>query len=165
MNRLAVGKRTFLHKAFIAGIVLKGVDSVLQIIGGISLLLISPQSLNSLVLSLIKHELSEDRGDYAAGLLAHWTQDWSVSTHLFAAFYLFSHGVAKLAFVLVLLKGKIWAYHAGILFFLLFIFYQLYRYSYTRSAWLIVLSVFDGTLIYLTWEEYRRVRRSGIFGR
>jgi uncharacterized membrane protein len=163
MNRHNVGKRIFLHNAFVTGIVLKGVDSVLQIIGGISLLLISPQSLNSIVMSLIGHELSEDPGDYAAHYLAHWAQSWSVSSQLFAGLYLLSHGVAKLAIVVVLLKGKIWAYHAGILFFLLFVLYQLYRYSHTHSAWLIVLSVFDIAVICLTWAEYERVRQTGIF--
>ncbi len=162
MGRHIVGKGTFLHKAFVAGIVLKGADSVLEIIGGISLLLISPQSLSNAVSSLVRHELSEDPGDLVAGLLAHWAQDWSVGSQLFAAFYLFSHGVAKLAVAVALLKSKIWAYHAGIVFFLIFIFYQLYRFSHTRSAWLILLTVFDIVIVYLTWAEYRRVKRNGL---
>ncbi|MFZ0929912.1 MAG: DUF2127 domain-containing protein [Syntrophobacteraceae bacterium] len=158
---MTVGKRNLLHKAFIGGIVLKGVDAVLQILGGASLFLISPQSLNRWMLSLIGHGLSEGPNDLLAGYLAHWAQGWSAGSHYFAAFYLFSHGAVKLFIVAVLLKGKIWAYHTGIVFFLLFIVYQLYRYSYTRSAWLVVLSVFDVVVIYLTWEEYKRVRRSG----
>lgn len=140
----------------------KGVDSVLQIIGGACLLLISPQSLNTLVLSLISHELSENPGDFLTRFLAHWAHEWSVSSQLFAGFYLLSHGIAKLAIVVVLLKGKIWAYHAGIVFFLLFIIYQQYRYTYTHSLWLIVLSVFDVIVIWLTWVEYRRVKHTGI---
>jgi len=56
-------------------------------------------------------------------------------------------------------------YHTGIVFLLLFIVYQLYLYSYTRYAWLIVLSVFDIVIIYLTREEYKRVKRKGIFDR
>ncbi|MGO9371550.1 MAG: DUF2127 domain-containing protein [Syntrophobacteraceae bacterium] len=165
MDRHIVGNGTFLHKAFIAGIVLKGADSVLEIIGGILLLLISPQSLSNAVSLLIRHEISEDPGDLVAGHLARWAQDWSVGSQLFAAFYLFSHGVAKLAVAVALLKSKIWAYHAGIVFFLIFIFYQLYRFSHTRSAWLIVLTVFDIAIIYLTWAEYRRVKRNGILGK
>jgi uncharacterized membrane protein len=35
------GKRVLLHRAFIAGIVLKGVDALVQIFGGILLLAIS----------------------------------------------------------------------------------------------------------------------------
>jgi uncharacterized membrane protein len=157
---MPVEKRNLLHKAFIAGIVVKGVDAVLQILGGASLFLISPQSLNRWTLSLLEAELPEYPHKLLAGHLAHWAQGWSAGSQLFAAFYLLFHGVVKLFIVAVLLKGKIWAYHAGILFFFLFIVYQLYRYSYTRSAWLIVLSVFDIALIYLTREEYKRVKRS-----
>jgi uncharacterized membrane protein len=154
-------KRSLLHWAFIGGIVLKGVDAVLQVLGGLSLFLISPRSLNRWMLSLIERELSEDPKDFLAGHLALWAHDWSAGSQLFAAFYLLSHGVMKLFIVAVLLKGKIWAYHTGIIFFFLFIIYQLYRYSYTHSPWLIVLTAFDIALICLTWEEYRRVKRSG----
>ena len=156
-----MSKRTFLHQAFLAGIVLKGVDSVLEIIGGISLLLISPQSLNNLALSLLRHDLPADPGDFLAGHLAYWAREWNASSHLFAAVYLLWHGAAKLTVVALLLKGKIWAYHVGIIFFLVFIFYQLQRYSRTHSAWLIVLTLFDIAVIYLTWAEYRRVKRHG----
>ena len=161
MNRHALGKRTFLHRAFVAGILLKGVDAVLQMLGGLSLFLISPQSLNRWILSYIGRELSEDPNDFLAGFLAHWAQGWSYGSQMFAAFYLLSHGVVKLFIVAVLLKGKLWAYHAGIFFFLAFIIYQLYRYSYTHSPWLLVLTVLDIAVIYLTWEEYKSKRKSG----
>ncbi len=159
MNGHTRDKRTYLHKAFIAGIVLKGVDSLLEIIGGISLLLISPQSLNNLMSSLLRLELPADPGDFVAGHLAHWARGWSASSHLFAAVYLLWHGAAKLVVVALLLKGKIWAYHAGIIFLLVFIAYQLFRYAQTHSAWLIVLTVFDFVVIYLTWAEYSRVKQ------
>jgi uncharacterized membrane protein len=156
---MPVEKRNLLHRAFITGVVLKGVDAVLQILCGVSLFLISPQSLNRWVLSLIGHDLSEGPNHFPAGYLAHWALGWSAASHHFVAFYLFSHGAVKLFIVAVLLKGKIWAYHTGILVFLIFIVYQLYRYSYTRSPWLIVLSVFDVAVICLTLEEYKRVKR------
>lgn len=153
-------KWTILHEAFIAGIVLKGVDAVLEIIGGISLLSISPQALNRWMLSLVEHELSGYPKHFLVGVVENWAHSWSAGSQFFAAIYLLSHGVVKLFIVAVLLKGKTWAYHAGIIFFFLFIVYQLYRYSYTHSPWLIVLSVFDIAIIYLTWEEYKHVKQS-----
>ena len=158
-------KNAFLHEAFIAGILIKGIDSILEILGGILLLSISPQYLNNLLLLLLRHEISEDPGDFLASHLAHWAQEWAVSSHIFAAVYLLWHGVAKLAVVVLLLKGKIWAYHAAIIFFLIFIFYQVYRYSRTHSPWLIVLTIFDIVVIYLTWAEYNRMKQHGIFGK
>jgi uncharacterized membrane protein len=68
----------------------------------------------------------------------------------------------KLFIVAVLLKGKIWAYHSGIIFFFIFIVYQLHRYTFTHSIWLLVLTVFDMAVIYFTWEEYRKVKRTRV---
>lgn len=163
MKSAHTGKRSLLHEAFVTGIVIKGVDSLLEIIGGLALLFIRPETLGNFVLWLVGHELFEGPGDFVTDRLEHWAHTWSVSSHLFATFYLLSHGIAKLAVVIVLLKGKLWAYHAAIIFFLLFIFYQLHRYNRTHSIWLIVLSVFDVAVIYLTWAEYRRVRRENVF--
>jgi len=41
----------------------------------------------------------------------------------------------------------------------LFIFYQLYRFFYTPSLGLIVLTVFDLIVMVLIWHEYRLSRR------
>jgi uncharacterized membrane protein len=41
----------------------------------------------------------------------------------------------------------------------LFIVYQLYRFFYTRSLGLIVLTVFDLIVMILIWHEYRLLRR------
>ncbi|SPF50924.1 conserved membrane hypothetical protein [Syntrophobacter sp. SbD1] len=155
-------KGTLVHRAFVAGIVLKGVDAVLEILGGISFFFLSPQSLNVWTLSLIEREFPEGLRNFLLGWLGH---NWSIDSQLFATFYLVSHGVMKLFIATVLLKGKIWAYHTGIVFFFLFILYQLYRYAFTHSVWLIILSGLDMVIIYLTWEEYKRVKRNGIFDR
>lgn len=156
-------KGKILHKAFVIGIVFKGIDGVLEIIGGLALLLIPSQSLNNWFWSMIQHELSKAPGDFIANILVNWAQHWSVASISFIAVYMLAHGVIKSVIAAFLLKRKIWAYHIGIAFFILFIVYQLYRYTHTRSAWLIALSVFDALLIYLTWNEYRRVRASGLF--
>jgi uncharacterized membrane protein len=42
----------------------------------------------------------------------------------------------------------------------LFIAYQIYRFSYTRSAGLVVLTVFDLLVIFLIWHEYQLIRRN-----
>lgn len=86
---------------------------------------------------------------------------FSVSSQHFYAFYLLSHGLVKIALVVGLLRNRLWAYPASLVVMSLFIVYQLYRYSYTHSAALIVLSVFDVAVIGLIWHEYRLVRRLG----
>jgi uncharacterized membrane protein len=46
-----------LDKVFEVGIVLKGLDGLLEIAGGVLLLLIKPQYLNQLASTLTQHEL------------------------------------------------------------------------------------------------------------
>jgi len=70
-----------------------------------------------------------------------------------------SHGIVKLALVAGLLANRLWAYPASLAVMSLFIVYQLYRFSFTHSAGLIVLSLFDGVVMVLIWHEYRLMRR------
>jgi uncharacterized membrane protein len=84
---------------------------------------------------------------------------FSVSSQHFYAFYLLSHGLVKVALVIGLLRNKLWAYPASLVVLSLFIVYQVYRYSYTHSMGLIVLTVFDVFVMFLIWHEYRLVSR------
>jgi uncharacterized membrane protein len=86
-------------------------------------------------------------------------QNFSVSSQHFYAFYLLSHGVVKIFLVIGLLKNKLWSYPASLAVMSLFIVYQLYRFFYTRSLGLIVLTVFDLIVMILIWHEYRLLRR------
>jgi uncharacterized membrane protein len=148
-----------LHESFLVTLVLKGGLSALEVLGGVLLLFVPPTMINHLVRVLTQHELSEDPNDFLFRHLVLWSQHFSVSSQIFAAVYLLSHGLVKLFIVASLWKRKLWAYPAGIVFFLVFIVYQVYRYQHTHSIGLIVLTVFDIILIYLTWVEYRRVQK------
>jgi uncharacterized membrane protein len=151
------GTGKFLHQSFLVTLVLKGVLSSLEILGGVLLLFVSPAMINHLVSALTQHELSKNPHDILVRHLVLWSQHFSVSSQMFAGMYLLSHGVVKLFIVVSLWKKKLWAYPAGIAFFLIFIAYQVYRYQHTHSMGLIVLTVFDIILIYLTSVEYRQV--------
>jgi uncharacterized membrane protein len=152
-------RSTFLHESFLVTLALKGVLSALEVLGGVLLFFVPPTMINHLVRVLTQHELSEDPNDFLFRHLVLWSQHFSVSSQIFAAVYLLSHGLVKLFIVASLWKRKLWAYPAGIVFFLVFIVYQVYRYQHTHSIGLIVLTVFDIILIYLTWVEYRRVQK------
>ena len=60
-----------LDKTFKIGLVLKGLDGVLEFVGGILLLFLSPSAINHLVRGLTAHELSEDPRDVVARYLVH----------------------------------------------------------------------------------------------
>ncbi|MBR0598452.1 DUF2127 domain-containing protein [Sinanaerobacter chloroacetimidivorans] len=147
-----------IHVGFEIGLLLKGIHGLLEIIGSVFLLFLTPNRLNLLTRFLTKHELSEDPRDIVANYLLHVSGSFSISTQHFAVFYLMSHGVIKCILIHLLWKKKLWAYPLAILVLIIFIAYQIYRYTLTQSAFLILLSIFDIIMIALTYLEYKRIK-------
>ena len=150
-----------LHRLFEIGVIVKGVDGVLEILGGVLFLLVSPSTLNSLVIFLTAHELSEDRHDLVAGWLRHAVENLSSDTKLFASVYLLIHGLIKVFLVAGLLRGRRWAYPTALGMLGVFILYQLYRFTHTHSLALLVFTVFDVGIVFLIWREYQAQWRPG----
>jgi uncharacterized membrane protein len=147
-----------LHKAFEIGILLKALNGLFEMAGGILLFWVNPTTLNRIVILLTQSELSEDPKDLIANFLIKTAQEFSFSTQLFGIFYLLSHGIIKIFLVTSLWQRRLWAYPAAIIFFSAFCIYQIYRYHFTHSIWLIFLTVLDIFVIVLTWIEYHRLK-------
>ncbi len=156
-------KAAITHVLFDVSVIAKGVDGILEIGGGILLLMTSPGRVLSVVRVLTQHELSEDPRDVIARYLLNSAHHLTAGTKTFAAAYLLWHGAVKGGLVAGLLLRKRWAYPAAIAAFVLFVLYQLYRYSHTHAFGLIALSALDIVVIVLTWLEYRRLRTTGGF--
>ena len=148
-----------LDRTFKISISLKGLDGVLEIIGGLVLLFVAPATLHSWARSLTAHELAQDPHDYIAIHLMHSATQLSRSTTLFGAAYLLSHGIAKVVLVVALLRNQLWAYPWLIALLAVFIIYQLYRLSQRFSIGLTLLTLFDAFVLTLTILEYRRRRK------
>ncbi len=138
-----------------ASVILKGLSALLESVGGI--LLLFTGAVSSIISFLIKKELIEDPSDF----LANYIQRLIPSTHseLFGAFYLLSHGIIKVFLVIGLLRNKAWAYPATIIFIALLIIYQIYKFIYTHSPFLFLLTLFDTALVLLTWHEYKFMKK------
>jgi uncharacterized membrane protein len=147
-----------IHQIFEVSVLLKGAHALVECIGGLVLALASTASIGGLVNRLTQEELIEDPTDLIATHLLSMAQGFSVSTKNFYAFYLLSHGIVKLALVVGLLRNKLWAYPASLTALGLFILYQIYRFVYTQSVGLIVLTVFDLIIMVLIWHEYGLMR-------
>jgi uncharacterized membrane protein len=148
------------HRVFTLSIWVKGIDGVLEIIGGAVLLVTSNAALNQFVIALTQHELSEDPHDVIATAARQAVVQLSVGTKVFGGAYLIAHGLAKVVLVVGLLRGHRWAYPVAIGFLALFIAYQLYRLSYQFSIGLLLLTLLDVVIIGLIWREYRLLSRS-----
>lgn len=147
---------TILKSAFRTGITLKAIDGVLEIIGGVWLWLILPSAMNPVTRVLVGHELSRDPHDFVAIHLLRTSEMLLRSNRLFASMYLLSHGVVKVVLVVALWMNAQWAYPLTICIFGGFGIYQMYRYSHTLSITMLLLTIFDVAIIYLTWMEWRQ---------
>jgi uncharacterized membrane protein len=138
-------------------LVLKGLDGLFEFVGGILLAVLSPATLNHLARRLTQHELSRDPHDFLAHHLLRVTANLH-KTQLFGAIYLLSHGLVKIIIVIALLRREHWAYPVAFVFLGGFVVYQVYRLTYAPTLGLVLLTVFDLFILWLTWREYQRVR-------
>jgi uncharacterized membrane protein len=156
----------FVDWTFEVGLILKGLDGVLELLGGVLLLLVSRQKLVGWSVALTQHELSEDPKDFLATHLVDLAHHLSASVQVFAAAYLISHGAVKVVLVVAVLREKLWAYPWLIGFLLVFIGYQVYRFVLEPGWGLVLLTAFDLLIVWLTWHEYgkRRERARSLSG-
>jgi uncharacterized membrane protein len=149
----------WLDRVFEIGIIGKGLNGTAELIGGLLLLVASPDRILHFAVLLTQGELSEDPHDLIATRLLHSANGLTGGAVRFGAIYLLAHGAVKVALVIALLLDKLWAYPWMIGFLSLFIGYQLYRIALHPSAGLIALTIFDALVLALTAREYRRQRQ------
>ncbi len=150
--------RGLLDTTFVVGIVAKGIDGILELVGGLLLLLVTPATINHVVVRITRHELSEDPDDLIANHLLRLSSGLTGSGLQFAAAYLLVHGIVKVVLVVAVLRGRLWSYPWLIGFLTVFIGYQLYRIALNPTSWLIALTAFDALIVWLTWREWRKQR-------
>jgi uncharacterized membrane protein len=142
------------HFLFIASLLLKGAYASIESLGGLALLFADRQKMTGLILKLSQEELSEDPKDLIAHYLIKTSENFSAGTQHFIGFYLLTHGLIKIGLIGALLKNRLWAYPVSIAVFALFIAYQLYRYYFLHSPWLLILTLFDILILWLIRREY-----------
>lgn len=139
---------------------LKSIFALLEIAGGAVFFFLSHSQLVNIIAKITQDELTEDPTDFIASHLNAATQGLFASTQHFIAFYLLSHGVIKLAVIIGLLKKKNWSYPLSLAVFSAFVLYQLQRFYFSHSAWLLIITFFDILVIWLVWKEYGVVKNA-----
>jgi uncharacterized membrane protein len=147
-----------IDRLFFIGVLLKGVVSLAEVIGGILALTI-PTFLLGTVISMSQTELMEEPGDFIATHSLQLAQQFTVGTATVIGIYLLSRGLIKLGLVVALLKNQLWAYPASLVVLGLFIVYQIYEIIIGHSILITGITLFDFVVIYLIWKEYVIVRK------
>lgn len=147
-------RETWFRRFFQIGVVLKGLDGVMETVGGALFLAVSRTKLTHWVFLLTRPELLEDPDDWIANTLRHTFSHLSVGDKLFGSMYLLVHGAVKIFLVINLLRGRLWAFPVAIGAISAFICYQIYRLSVHFSWTLVALTVLDTIIIFLIWHEW-----------
>lgn len=150
---------SLLDQSFRAGIAIKGFDGLLECLGGVLIWFVKPNSLNEFFRAAVLHDLPGKYDDIILAHLFHWTQSLAQGGKVFASVYLITHGLSKAILVAGLWMNKLWAYPLTIVVFGFFCAYQIHRFTHTHSIFLVLLTIFDLILMYLTWKEYVKLKR------
>ena len=159
MSILPPKQEQYLHRFFEISLILKAVFAGGEMIAALGAFLVTPSLLTRLIEAITRAELTEDPRDLVANYFVHLAQHSSVGTQRFVALYLLSHGAIKLWLIVGLLRKRLWYYPVALIVFGAFIIYQLYRFSFTHSSWLMLITVVDVVVFGLTWHEYAYSRR------
>ncbi len=137
---------------FRIGLIVKGVDSVFEVIGGVILLM--PMKLAKYILILATHELYRHH-QVLAGKLDNLAVDVSVKASVGAAIYLMVHGLAKVILITAIVREKRWGYIGLIAVLTLFTGLEVARGIMAKEIVTGVLGLFDLSVVVLIYKEYR----------
>ena len=154
---MKINFRKIIDGGFDIGILLKFIHGFSEILSGIFLVTPWRAITNNAIFVLTREEIAEDPHDIVANYLVGLGNSISGGINLFAVFYLLFHGAVNTAIAIALFKKKLWAYPVAIVIFGLFIIYQAYRYFYTHSFTLLILTVVDIIIVVFVALEYRKI--------
>lgn len=149
---------SLLDKTFEIGILLKGVDGAIELAGAILLLLIPSQKIMGLANTLTHKEIVEDPNDLLAGYILRYAHDLAGANKNFVILFLIFHGMIKVVLVSGLLLNMAWAYPFAFVSLGGFILYQLYLIATHPTVGMILLTLFDFFIVWLTWREYQKFK-------
>ncbi len=132
----------------------------LRLILGFILLRLIGTPLSDIFYKVMSHELIEDPTDFLIQTVSPLLQHLSFTVTYFIAAYLIFWGIIDILLSINLLKHKMWAFPISIYLIGIFVLYEIYRFSYTRSFVLACVIIMDLILIWLIRREYHKLSSS-----
>jgi uncharacterized membrane protein len=151
-------KKNWVELFFRGGVIVKGIDGLIESIAGGLLFFVPLNLLNHWLLILTQPELLEDPNDLIANWLTKIATDLSFGAKVFVAIYLIIHGLIKITLVISLLRHKRWAYPLALIFLLIFIGYQAYLLALRFSYPLFGLTIIDIIIVSLIYFDYKKLK-------
>jgi uncharacterized membrane protein len=151
-------REALLDWTFLIGVLLKGVDGLVELLVGIPLLFLTPDQISGLARSLTADELAQDPNDFWANLLLHEAARFDHASLAIGGIYLVVHGAVKLAIVVALLLGSRRVYPWAVAALGLLTVLQIVDLFLKFSVGVLLLCILDVLIIALTIREWREGR-------
>lgn len=153
--------KTLLDKIFHVSVFIKGIDGVIEVIGGLILLFVPISKIRGLG-EITVYELQQDHHAFVAQAVIGLNSHLTPKIALISALYLIVHGTIKLLLATALFRNVYQLYPLAISLLLITIFYESYRVGLDRSYIIAFLTLFDIFIVAMAYQEWRLhpVRRS-----
>jgi|GEM_PF-1322498 len=149
LTRKKVGRAA--DDLFKFGLVVKGVDSVFEVVGGF--LLTTPNKVARFLAVLSQHELYRHH-EVLSGRIDKLSESITLHAHLGSAIYLIVHGLAKLILIGAIMKGRRWGYVGLMVVLTMFTCIEIGRAVVAREVVTGALALFDLLVVLLIRKEY-----------
>ena len=147
-----------LDKIFEVGLLLKGINGTLELLGGFLLLFLTPERLQHYLHAITQETISGEKPSKIIELLYHSIDTLSTGSRVFLIAYLWVHAVIKLVAVIGILKNQLWAYPFSLITLGIFTLLQVISLLHKVSLGMIILTVFDIFILWLIWREYGKAK-------
>lgn len=141
--------------AFIAAVLVKGLDGLLETVAGLLVLLVGPQHIYSLVLEFTDPALDLHPESRALHVIRHGAASFAQTSGHFVVVWLFVHGLVKAALAIELLRSKVWIFPVAAAILSGFVGYMGWRLAGHWSPWLLAFALFDAVTVVLVLNEWR----------
>lgn len=158
MDEAGANRERALDLSFLSGVGLKVVNVVGDLLIGIPLLFLSAGQLTSWAQAATSATLAQDPDAPIANFVVNSTAGLSTASLDYAAIYLLIHATVKIAILIGLVRGSLRFYPWVMAALVALLVYQFTDFAITHSILMLVLSLLDSIVVWLTWREWRQGR-------
>jgi uncharacterized membrane protein len=153
--------QSLLDKTYEIGILIKGIDGALELLGALLLVVVPASAITRLTHFMVDTELAHEPNSFIATHVLHLGTTLAAGHNTFAILFLLTHGAVKVGLVVALLRQKLWAYPLALVALAGFLVYQVYLLITQATFGMAFLTVLDVVIIWLVWREWQKVRPPG----
>ncbi len=155
-------KNSWLHRAYLAVIFIKGFDGAVETIVGLLIAIAGTQRIYATILRLTAPELEDDRRHAIVHAIRHGASGLAEASTIFIVTYLLVHGILKLGIAVALLRDRHrWIYPVACLILTGFVLFMGYHLIERWSNWLLGFALFDLFTLALVVNEWAAPRKAG----